>query len=101
MVGATSLPVEHHAQPFKSCSVLTPTKGVSRPDDGADTHAIQEALDLCPPGMAVVLQADGKLNEFRSAPLLLQRGVTLFVDANIKLLASRNLRDYDLPRKGL
>jgi polygalacturonase len=61
-----------------------------------DTARLQRALDLCDPGKAVVLEADGANDAFVSAPLRLSRGVTLFLDHGVTLFASRNPRDYDL-----
>ena len=61
-----------------------------------DTARIQEAIDHCPPGRAVKLKSAGTRNIFLSGPLLLKAGVTLLVDANTALFASRNPRDYDL-----
>lgn len=65
-----------------------------------DTERIQNALDLCDPGQAVVLRTvgagAGKEDAFLSAPLILPRGVTLVVAAGVTVYASRNPRDYDL-----
>ena len=67
-----------------------------RPGAGPDTERIQAALNLCNPGMAVALESDGAKNAFESAPLVLPRGVTLYVGTGVTLYASRNPRDYDL-----
>jgi pectin methylesterase-like acyl-CoA thioesterase len=61
-----------------------------------DTLRLQAALDACAPGKAVVLQAEGVRAAFLAAPLVIPRGVTLFVDKSVTLYASRNPRDYDL-----
>ncbi len=61
-----------------------------------DTRRIQHALNLCNPGQAVVLRSYGAKDSFLSAPLLLPRGVTLFLDAGTTLFSSRNPRDYDV-----
>ena len=61
-----------------------------------DTQRIQDALNLCDPGQAVALEAQGENNAFLAGPLIVPRGVTLFVDAGVTLLASRNPRDYDV-----
>jgi len=61
-----------------------------------DTGRIQEALDRCNPGMAVVLRGGGEKSAFLSAPLILPRGITLWISAGAILYASRNPRDYDL-----
>src|SRR5579862_9897088 len=73
-----------------ACAVLK-----ARPQK-SDTSRIQEALNVCSPGKAVVLQAGGSNKSFESAPLLLPRGVTLFIDRDVMLYASKNPRDYDL-----
>jgi polygalacturonase len=61
-----------------------------------DTQRIQYALDSCNPGQAVVLESQGEKNAFLAAPLIVPRGVTLFLEAGVTLLASRNPRDYDI-----
>jgi len=61
-----------------------------------DTERIQQALNLCAPGRAVVLEVEGGNTAFESQPLTLPRGVTLFVDKGVTLYASKNPRDYDL-----
>ncbi|HEX4748460.1 MAG TPA: pectinesterase family protein [Bryobacteraceae bacterium] len=90
---ATLLSASMCADP-KACFVLA----ASAAHAGAqDTARIQEALDLCNPGMAVVLKGSNESKEFHSGPLLLPRGTTLFIDRGATLLASRNIRDYDTP----
>lgn len=76
------------AQP-KACVVLAPSVGL-------DTARIQAALDACAPGRAVVLARAGQKARFESGPLVVPRGVTLFVDRGVTLAASRSRRDYDL-----
>jgi polygalacturonase len=61
-----------------------------------DTERIQGAIDRCAPGQAVELAPDGKANAFLSGPLHLRSGVSLVIDANTILFASRNPRDYDV-----
>ena len=61
-----------------------------------DTRRIQDALDGCAAGKAVVLKADGSHNAFLTGPLELRRGVTLAVERGVILLASRDPRLYDL-----
>jgi polygalacturonase len=61
-----------------------------------DTARLQAAIDRCPAGQAVELRAEGGNNIFLSGPLQLKTGVTLLVDANTALFASRDPRDYDL-----
>jgi polygalacturonase len=61
-----------------------------------DTERIQRAIDHCAPGQAVELKAAGSHNIFLTAPIQLRTGVTLLIDANTALFASRNPRDYDM-----
>jgi len=61
-----------------------------------DTERIQQAIDHCGEGKAVELHGSGKRNVFLAAPLHLGSGVTLLVDADTVLYASRNARDYDV-----
>jgi pectinesterase len=80
--------------PMHACSVLPARR--TAPSGELDTARIQAALSLCSPGHAVVLQAGGSNRVFESAPLIVPRGVTLFVGEGVTLYASRNPRDYDL-----
>ncbi|MFZ0395107.1 MAG: glycoside hydrolase, partial [Terracidiphilus sp.] len=61
-----------------------------------DTERIQRAIDTCSAGKAVVLRVAGWKNVFLTGPLTLRSGVTLVVDANTALVASRDPRLYDL-----
>lgn len=61
-----------------------------------DTMRIQQAMDHCAHGKAVVLESEGSNHTFLAGPLVLRSGVTLVVDANTSLAASRNPRLYDL-----
>lgn len=61
-----------------------------------DTARLQKAIDGCAAGKAVELRAAGAHRIFLSGPLHLKAGVTLRVDANTALFASRDPRDYDL-----
>jgi polygalacturonase len=72
--------------------------GVISPGDERklDTERIQHAMDNCVAGNAVVLRAKGQKNVFLTGPLQLHSGVTLVVDANTSLVASRDPRIYDL-----
>jgi polygalacturonase len=65
-------------------------------EQNPDTARIQQALDVCPRGRAVELKAGGAHNAFLSGPLHLRPDVTLLVDANTILFASRNPQDYDV-----
>ena len=62
----------------------------------ADTARIQAAIDSCTQGRAVVLRPAGRNNIFLAGPIQLKPGVTLVVEANAALFASRNPRDYDV-----
>ena len=85
-----------------ACEVLTarlaaPGGALADADERRpDTARLQKAIDGCAPGKAVELKPDGDRQIFLSGPLLLKPGVTLLVDANAALFASRNPRDYDL-----
>jgi polygalacturonase len=59
-----------------------------------DTTRIQQALDACGKGQAVVLSADGTGRAFLSGPLVLRDGVTLIVDRGVVLFASRDPAAY-------
>ena len=91
-----------HAQiSVKACAVLTAHRTGLQAAGGntkasMDTSRIQAALSMCGPGQAVILEKSGNADAFASGPLLLPRGVTLFVSRNVTLFASRNPRDYDL-----
>ena len=63
-----------------------------------DTKRIQDAIDHCSSGKAVVLKPDGAKRGFLSGPLELKRGVTLIVDTNATLgsARSRDPRLYDV-----
>ena len=82
-----------------ACAVLMARLAAPQPQADAappDTTRIQAALNLCGPGRAVVLKSDGRHASFESAPLILPRGVTLFIGQGVTLYGSRNPRDYDL-----
>ena len=61
-----------------------------------DTSRIQDAIDGCAPGQAVVLGRTGKQDVFLSGPLRLRPGVALVVAERTAIFASRNPRDYDV-----
>ena len=77
---------------------IAATHGLIAPQDERklDTARIQSAIDNCAASKAVVLRARGKKNVFLSGPIALRSGVTLVVDANTSLVASRDPRIYDL-----
>src|SRR5579883_2201741 len=72
--------------PARACAVLTPQRGQT------ETARLQDALDRCSPGQAVVLRG----GDFTSGPLRIPRGVTLFIDEGVTLYASRDQRLFDL-----
>ena len=76
--------------------------GVIATDDESrlSTARIQDALDHCAAGQAVVLRAHAKKNVFLTGPLTLRTGVTLVVDKNTAFVASRDPRVYDLAPGG-
>jgi pectinesterase len=87
----------------KACAALPArltAEQANASDARLDTARIQQALELCSPGRAVVLKSDAGRTAFASAPLIIPRGVTLFVDTGVTLYASRELRDYSLAPGG-
>jgi polygalacturonase len=68
----------------------------SHDEQALDTARIQSAIDTCASGKAVVLHAHGHKDVFLIGPIALRSGVTLVVDANTSLVASRDPRLYDL-----
>src|SRR5690348_3171619 len=84
---------------LKACAVLSARltdREVNGESHQLDTKRIQDALNVCAPGQAVVLKSAGNRTAFESAPLILPRGVTLFIDRDVTLFASRKRADYDL-----
>jgi polygalacturonase len=79
-------------------AAIAATNGViaEKDEKSLDTARIESAMDKCTQGKAVVLRAKGKKNVFLSGPLTLRAGVTLVVDKNTALVASRDPRLYDL-----
>lgn len=78
-------------------------------EEKLDTARIQSAVDRCPAGQAVELQAAGngtghtathrrreEKDVFLTGPLQLRPGVTLLVDAGTALFASRDPRLFDV-----
>jgi polygalacturonase len=65
--------------------------GLSQADESKlDTTRIQQAIDTCGKGRAVVLRTLGSARAFLSGPLELREGVTLVVDRGAVLFASRD-----------
>ena len=79
-------------------ATIAAAHGVISPEDEQklDTDRIQHSIDTCAAGKAVVLRAQGPKNVFLTGPITLSAGVTLVVDANTVLAATRNPRLYDL-----
>ncbi|KMT65541.1 glycoside hydrolase family 28 protein [Catenovulum maritimum] len=66
-------------------------------DSSPDSNRLQQALNNCPAGSAVKLVKDQQGNNaFLSGPFTIPSGVTLWVDKEVKLFASRSPADYDL-----
>jgi polygalacturonase len=81
-----------------ACTVLTANQVASSLDEANfDTVRIQNALNSCPAGQAVELQAQGGNNAFLIQPITLPAGVTLLVDAEVSVFTSRNRADYPCP----
>src|ERR1017187_8457219 len=82
-------------------AIAAPNGVIAEKDERAlDTARIESAMARCGEGQAVVLRAKGKKNVFLSGPLTLRAGVTLVVEKNTALVASRDLRRQDA-RPGL
>jgi polygalacturonase len=61
-----------------------------------DTARIQNALDTCPKGQAVVLKSTAARDAFLTGPLDLRAGVALVVDSGAILFGSRDARLYEV-----
>jgi len=78
-----------------SCLVLTANQVASSLNEGLfDTARVQTAINSCPAGQAVELQAQGGNDAFLIQPISLAPGVTLLVDAGVTVFASLNPNDY-------
>ncbi|HEX3927750.1 MAG TPA: glycosyl hydrolase family 28 protein, partial [Gemmatimonadales bacterium] len=84
-----------------TCTVLkanlhTTDNALAEADESKlDTQRIQAAMDGCGAGKAVELASDGARNAFLSGPLELREGVTLLVDKEVTLYASRDPKDFE------
>lgn len=68
---------------------------INAADEGKlDTARIQQALDHCAAGRAVVLRAHGPANAFLTGPIELRAGVTLVVEKGVTLFGSRDPEVY-------
>jgi polygalacturonase len=101
VAAGAALPAIVHAQDTRdvrepriptACAVLTGDVGKAGRDDA---KRIQDAIDKCAPGHAVVLAASNEKRSFVSGPLTLKSGVTLVVDAGATLYASLDPHLYD------
>jgi polygalacturonase len=101
---ATAQDTRHVVEPHfpKTCTVLrarlsAPDGQLSLADEhNPDTARLQSAIDSCAAGKAVRLRAGSSKNIFLSGPFHLKAGVTLLIDADTVLFASRDPHDYDL-----
>jgi polygalacturonase len=77
---------------------LTKVGNTLAPADEAklDTQRIQDALDHCSSGHAVVLHPHGSANAFVSGPIELREGITLVVDKGTTLFASLNPSVFEI-----
>ena len=85
-----------------ACTTLTAhlaatATGVDPADETKlDTARIQKAIDHCSKGHAVALRPQGDKNAFLSGPIELRQGVTLLIDKNTTLYASRDPKLYEI-----
>jgi polygalacturonase len=83
----------------EACTVVTAQLAAPiREEDEAklDTDRLQHAIDTCPAGKGVMLQAEGTHKAFLSGPLQLRSGVALILSRGAILYASRDPRLYDV-----
>ncbi|MGY5957225.1 glycosyl hydrolase family 28 protein [Kosakonia sp. BK9b] len=83
-----SLDLPEPALPTRVCAKLAPIAASSTEDD---TQRLQSAVDHCPQGAAVQLQA----GRFASGPLNMKSGVTLWLLRGAVLAANTDPRVYD------
>src|SRR5262245_27978848 len=80
------------------CTVLSAQQTAGSLNENApDTSRIQTAINSCPSGQAVDLEASGSSNAFLIQPITIKAGVTLIVDADVIVFASINPADYPCP----
>lgn len=82
-------------------AIAAPNGVIAEKDESRlDTARIQAAMDGCSSkgaeSKAVVLRAKGKKDVFISGPLTMRPGVTLVIDKDTALVASRDPRLYDI-----
>ena len=87
----------------EACTVLTAeltpvadTTLADRDEGKLDTKRVQNAIDGCVRGRAVVLKAAGNARAFLIGPIVLKPGVTLVVDTNAIVFGSRDAKVYDM-----
>jgi polygalacturonase len=64
-------------------------------EEKLDTSRIQQAIDRCAAGHAVILRSTSRDHLFLTGPLELRAGITLVVDRGVVLQASRNPAVYE------
>ncbi len=86
--------VSEPAAPAQVCATLSPA---TAPFGGMlDTERLQSAIDRCPAGSAVHLEAGaGGPGRFVSGPLTVRSGVTLWIDRGVVLAADTDPARYD------
>ena len=100
---ATAQDTRHVAEPKIPAACVTLDAVIAAPhgvpaeadEHKPDTARIQQAMDHCAAGHAVVLRRAGDKTVFLSGPLTLRAGVTLVIDADTALVASRDARLFD------
>jgi len=74
----------------------TPSGGLTIAQETSfDTTRVQSALTACAAGQAMELQPSGAYNAFLIQPISIPAGVTLLVDAGVRVMGSRNPADYN------
>ncbi|MDP9001130.1 MAG: hypothetical protein M3O46_13600 [Myxococcota bacterium] len=96
--GVGSLPPEPQFPPACATLLANKTKsgGTLADESNPDTARIQAAIDGCSAGQSVQLAVGAGGDAFLTGPLTMKAGVTLWVDTNATLFASRNPRDFDV-----
>ena len=83
------------------CTIITANytarEATAAVEPNVETAKIQAALDQCPQGQAVQLAANNERDSFVAGPLRIPSGVSLRIDRDVTLYASRNPQLYDKP----
>lgn len=77
------------------CTVLIATKSDAVKPGLDDAKRIQQALNQCSAGQAVLLASNNEKTAFVSGPLTLPTGVGLHIDTGVTLYASTDAAAYD------